>query len=158
MTSGSGPFRRARRGSLFCVVELLASVLLIVVSSSAPGAAAEGRTLDLPQTFEGTLTVEQNHPASSFQGYGNFTKFDATATFSNLTFGKGDEGPYTLLRGTVTYGGFDTTQTVPNGKFGECSARPITSGFSLLHRFSGNHSRPRPPASRKGCLTSRFAK
>lgn len=115
-------FIRVRRYHLVCAAGLLAT-LLPTVAAETQQAGAQGSTLDLPKTFEGTLKVEQSRPnQTNFPGYGIFSSFQATATFSNLVFGQGKEGPYTLLRGTVAYTGFDITQSVPNGNFGQCEA------------------------------------
>ena len=110
---------------LLCAVGLTVSVL--PVAALPPGGSAAPPPLSPPKTLEGSVTVRQSHATSLFPTEGTFSDYKATATFSDLTFGKGKEGPYTLLRGDMSYSGFDVTQTVP-APGGQCVA---TYHFSL---------------------------
>ena len=106
---------RSRRGYLVCTV--LPVVTLIPAVAAGPQdaeASARVATITLPKTLEGSLTVEQSHPQSNDPSSGFFTTFDAKATFSKLVFGQGKEGSLTLLRGNLSYSGFDVTQSVTN--------------------------------------------
>jgi hypothetical protein len=114
---------------LLCAVGLTMSVLPVAALSQ--GASAAPPTLSPPTILEGSLSVSQSHFPSQFEE-GTFDHYEATATFSNLTFGKGSEGPYTLLHGNVTYSGLTLTQSAP-GLGGPCDA---------TYQFSVDQSKP----------------
>jgi hypothetical protein len=88
------------------------------IGFAAPVAVA--RSVTFPKVFLGHLK-DVEHQSAWSDDNGTFSAYDATATFSNLVFGKGAEGPYTLLKGNLSYSGFRVTQTVPAPR-GTCTA------------------------------------
>ena len=122
--------------TLLCAVGLIITLLPTVALPQ--DASAGPPLLSPPKSLEGTVTVSQSHATSLDPTEGTFSGYKATATFSDLTFGKGSGEPYKLLHGNISYSGFDVTQTVP-GTNGQCVA---TYHFSLEpgQPLSGNLS------------------
>ena len=80
------------------------------------GALAQAVAPRIPETFSGSLTAQQ-HQSASVTEDGSLSAYDARARFDDLVFGRGREGPFTLLRAHVSYSGFEVTQSVlaPDG-------------------------------------------
>ena len=122
------------------VASALTVVLLLALGTIAPALAASNgassphaQRVTLPKRFEGSLRdVESQSPwtisSAKFSGY------EVTFTFTNLVFGPGPQGPYTLLKGLVRMSvNFHETQTAPAGSDGTCTA---------IYEFSLNNASP----------------
>jgi hypothetical protein len=116
--------RHARRHRLLALPPAVAGVLAVPLTALVawPGAAS-APALSIPTTFSGTITVTQHQPAWEDDN-GAFSGYTAKAVFAKARFGNGVDGPWTLLRATVSYTGFRVTQTAPDPveKGGKCVA------------------------------------
>jgi hypothetical protein len=96
------------------------TVLCVVAGIGFAAPVGAARSVTFPKVFLGHLK-DVEHQSAWSDDNGTFSAYDATATFSNLVFGEGAEGPYTLLKGSLSYSGFRVTQTVP-APGGTCTA------------------------------------
>lgn len=112
---------RARRRTALLLSTGLVLFTVLPMLARPGGASAASAILAPPQTLEGSLSVEQAHAESFFPTEGTFGKYDVTSTLSKLKFGKGAQGPYTLIGGTISSSGFDLTQSVAS-PLGICDA------------------------------------
>jgi hypothetical protein len=96
------------------------TILCVSLGVVFVGQVAAARGVSFPKVFVGHLTDVETQTAWTDDN-GTFSGYDATATFSNLVFGDGVEGAYTLLKGDLNFSGFTVTQTV-RGSTGTCTA------------------------------------